>query len=189
MSLKSPGSVKSSWTRDQGEGPIEVQAPHRDVPRALLTTLRFVHDESEGSGLAFTHICNLISAAAHRAELTDLVSELKIWKKAHAKLKRTHVRALQHELVVEAGAEDLGEPTRGPMSGMPDVEPQVLIRHFTYGETLHRDEEAEATIAGWDAHPLVGPLMRQEVRADAAVFVDFYAAFAGFVDRWLAPGS
>ena len=54
-----------------------------------------------------------------------------------------------------------------------------------YGETLHRDADKAAQVEAWDSDPLLGPLMRQEVRADAQAFVHFYGAFAGYVARWL----
>jgi hypothetical protein len=68
---------------------------------------------------------------------------------------------------------------------MPEMSPEQLIDIFMYGETLHRDAEKAAQVEAWDSDPLLGPLMRQEVRADAQAFVHFYGAFAGYVARWL----
>ena len=68
---------------------------------------------------------------------------------------------------------------------MPEMSPEQLIAIFMYGETLHRDAEMAAQVEAWDSDPLLGPLMRQEVRADAQALVHFYGAFAGYVARWL----
>ena len=125
-----------------------------------------------------------LSAAAHAAGLAELVAELRRWRKAHAGLRRTHIGALQHQLAEEVAGESLGEPHRG-FPGMPELSPEQLIAIFMYGETLHRDAEKAAQVEAWDSDPLLGPLMRQEVRADAQAFVHFYGAFAGYVARWL----
>ena len=163
---------------------MDVDAPHDDALAALLPHLRQLFDPQEGSGLSFDEMLKALSAAAHAAGLAELVAELRRWKKAHAELRRTHIGALQHQLAEEVAGESLGEPHRG-FPGIPEMSPEQLIAIFMYGETLHRDAEKAAQVEAWDSDPLLGPLMRQEVRADAQAFVHFYGAFAGYVARWL----
>lgn len=185
LSVNSTGSIRATWTRENGDGPVEVDAPHADALVALLAALRLVFDPNEGSGLSFTHALNALSAAARTAGLTDLSAELKRWKKAHAHLCRKHLGELRHELAEELTGESLGSTARGPFPGAPHITPEQLIRTFMYGETLHRDEEKEQQIAAWDADAFWGPFMRLEVRSDAQGLVHFYGAFAGYVARWL----
>jgi hypothetical protein len=184
MALNSGGSVSQRWGRDEPDGTVDVDAPHDDALAALLPHLRQLFDPQEGSGLSFAEMLKALSAAAHAAGLAELVAELRRWKKAHAGLRRTHIGALQHQLAEEVAGESLGEPHRG-FPGMPEMSPEQLIAIFMYGETLHRDAEKAAQVEAWDSDPLLGPLMRQEVRADAQAFVHFYGAFAGYVARWL----
>lgn len=186
MGVNSGGSVKWTLTRELGSGAVEVDAPHDDALAALLPNLRQLFDPDEGSRLSFTHMLKAFSGAAHSAGLTDLTAELRVWRRAHAQLRRTHVDALRHELAEEAAGEALGRPHRGASSRIPDIPSEKLITTFMYGETLHRDEDKARQIADWDEDPLLGPLMRQEVRADAQAFVHFYGGFAGYIARWLA---
>jgi hypothetical protein len=184
MALNSGGSVRHSWGRDEPAGTVDVDAPHEDALAALLPHFRQLFDPQEGSGLSFAEMLKALSAAAHAAGLVELVAELKRWKKAHSRLRRTHIGALRHQLAEELAGESLGEPHRG-FPGMPEISPEQLIAIFMYGETLHRDAEKAAQVEAWDSDPLLGPLTRQEVRADAQAFVHFYGAFAGYVARWL----
>jgi hypothetical protein len=131
----------------------------------------------------------MLSRAASEAGLSDLVEELKRWRKAHTRLRRSHVAALRHELAEEVSGESLGPPSRGFLAGGPEVSSEQLILTFMYGETLHRDEKNAAHIEEWDRDPLLGPLMRQEARADAGGFVHFYGAFGCYVQRWLAQAE
>jgi len=190
MALNSGGSVSHRRGRDEPAGTVEVDAPHDDALAALLPHLRQLFDAQEGSGLSFAEMLKALSAAAHTAGLVELVAELKRWKKAHSRLRRTHIGALQHQLAEELAGESLGEPHRG-FPGMPEMSSEQLIAIFMYGETLHRDAEKAAQVEAWDSDPLLGPLMRQEVRADAQAFVHFYGAFAGYVragSRWPMRG-
>jgi hypothetical protein len=189
MSINSGGSVSANWNRDGGFGPVEVDAPHDDALAALLSFLRQLFDATEGSGASFNQILGLLSRAANDADLSDLVGELRRWRKAHTRLRRGHVAALRHELAEEASGESLGTPSRGFLHGVPEIASEQLILTFMYGETLHRDDERAAQIEEWDRDPLLGPLMRQEVRADAGGFVHFYGAFGCYVDRWLAQAE
>lgn len=185
MGVNSTGSVKWTLTRELESQAVEVDAPHDDALAALLSNLRQLFDPDEGSGFSFSHTLKALSGAAHHAGRTDLTAELRVWKRGHAQLRRTYVDALRHELAEEVSGEVLGDPHRGGSSGIPEMTSEELIRTFMYGETLHRDDDKASLIAGWDQHPLLGPLMRQEVRADAQAFVHFYGAFAGYIDRWL----
>lgn len=184
IALNSGGSVSHRWGRDEPHGTVDVDAPHNDALAALLPYLRQLFDAQEGSGLSFAAMLKAFLAAAHAAGQAELVAELRRWKKAHAELRRNHIGVLQHRLAEEVAGESLGEPHRG-FPNMPEMSPEQLIAIFMYGETLHRDAEKAAQVEAWDSDPLLGPLMRQEVRADAQVFVHFYGAFAGYVARWL----
>jgi hypothetical protein len=83
----------------------------------------------------------------------------------------------------------LGRVARGPFPGVLEIGPEQLIRTYMYGETLHRDEALEQRIAEWHRGPLLGPVIRLEVRSDAQGFVHFHGAFAGFVARWLESAA
>jgi hypothetical protein len=107
------------------------------------------------------------------------------WKKAHQRLRRSHLGELRHELAEELSGKRLGSVARGPFLGEPEVSPEQLIRTYMYGETLHRDKALGQQIAEWDRSAMLGPVMRLEVRSDAQGFVHFYSAFAGYVARWL----
>ena len=189
LAVNSADSIKASWSRAHDGGPVEVDAPHADALAALLPTLRLLFDPQEGSGMSFNHVLKALSAAAHAAGLTELGAELRRWKKAHQRLRRSHLGELRHELAEELSGERLGRVARGPFPGEPEISPEQLIRTYMYGETLHRDEPLEQQIDEWDRSALLGPVMRLEVRSDAQGFVHFYGAFAGFVARWLDVGA
>lgn len=185
MAINSKGSVKTKWTPNSGFGPVEVEAPHDDALVALLPTLRLLFDSNEGSDLSFNQTLGALSRAANDAALSEVVHELKRWRKAHTQLRRCHVAALRHELAEELAGESLGTPHRASLADAPEISSEELILTFMYGEALHHDDDKAARIEEWDRDALLGPLMRQEVRADAGGFVHFYGAFADYVERWL----
>jgi hypothetical protein len=185
LAVNSADSIKASLLRVHGDASVEVDAPHADALAALLPTLRLLFDPQEGSGMSFNHVLNALSATAHAAGLTELGAELRRWKKAHQRLRRSHLGELRHELAEELSGERLGRVARARFPGEPEISPEQLIRTYMYGETLHHDEPLEQQIAEWDRSALLGPVMRLEVRSDAQGFVHFYGAFAGFVARWL----
>jgi hypothetical protein len=171
--------------REHGDAPVEVDAPHADALAALLPALRLLFDPQKGSGMSFNHVLNALSAAEKAAGLTESGAELRRWKKAHQRLRRSHLGELRHELAEELSGERLGRVARRPFPGEPRISPDQLIRTYIYGETLHRDQALEQQIAEWDRSARLGPVMCLEVRSDAQGFVHFYGAFAGYVGRWL----
>ncbi|MEJ7893062.1 MAG: hypothetical protein WKF94_10510 [Solirubrobacteraceae bacterium] len=188
MAVNGGGSIRWKWTRDDGDLPIEVEGPHEDALDAMLPHLRKLMDPNEESGFSFNRVQKALAVEAHRAGDVVFKDELRRWKSAEKGIRRIHHRALQYELAAELGDELKGAAIRGPLDGVPEIEPEALIRIYMYGETLHVKEGLQQ-IEEWDRDPTLGPLMRQEARGDAIALLHFYGAFATYVAEWLDAGQ
>ncbi|MDO9440616.1 MAG: hypothetical protein Q7T73_06980 [Beijerinckiaceae bacterium] len=142
ISVNSGGSIKTGWSRHEGQRPIEVDAPHEDALDALLSHLRKLVHHDENSRIAFTRMQKALSAAAKEAGDDNLMAELRVWRKAHATLLRSHLAVLMYELAGEyTGEEYEEEVARGPLPGAPDISPDELLRLYMYGQTMHLDDD------------------------------------------------
>jgi hypothetical protein len=72
-------------------------------------------DPTEGSKQSFNHVAKTLSTAANAAGLTELVAQIKQWRKAHQQLLRHPLDDLRHELAEEASGEHWSSPA------FPDV--------------------------------------------------------------------
>lgn len=137
--ISSSGGVRLSGLGEHQETKIQVDLPSHEEFAGFSATFRQLHNDGEQA--SFGKAWQLVNKATNTAGLPDETrstanAELQKWKRARNSLKEKPAPMLVAEKLKPNMKEDSPRPFQG-------VVPEMLIKTFNYGDTLHWGDQRE----------------------------------------------
>lgn len=177
--LNDGGTIKI----DLMTGTVDRSLPADDATLGFAALLRQCFKDAEEA--SFDRVRKTLARGAHTAGEEEASQVLAQWKAAHRTLQRKHLRALLHQLAVDAGYTPSDGEDGAQRAGIDEeITPRELIEVFLYGDMLHWGEGRDR-LREWAATERGAAEVEFEMRTDAHALGHFYAGFASVVRQCL----
>jgi hypothetical protein len=179
-------NVRISAPDSSSEAKIESTFSDADVTAGFMVFLRQCY--ADGEEASFSKVRKVIERRLHEAGDGPSLDTVKLWRKAHARLKNNALEELVQEQMIAERRMPSGirDPDGSVQSGVvrAPAAPVELLQTFWYGDQIHWGKNREA-LGVLQADPFDSAMWDIAAREAATDFAHFYIGFASVVQSAL----